>query len=145
MVHALWPMVYRVCRATIGDFHEAEDAFQATFLVLVKEARRLKVRDSLGPWLYQVALRVSLFARNARRRRRLHEQEAGIDASRTSMAGTDVHAVIDQTKSPASCHAEISRLPAPSGIVLSSATSRDCLTLKLPVSSTYRPGLSRAD
>src|SRR5215475_15101665 len=43
-------MVWRVCLAIVRDEHEAEDAFQATFLVLVKKARSLWVQDSLGPW-----------------------------------------------------------------------------------------------
>ena len=49
------PMVLRVCRARLSDPHEAQDAFQATFLVLVEKSRGLWVRDSLGPWLHQVA------------------------------------------------------------------------------------------
>src|SRR5262245_54612396 len=49
------PMVLRVCRGVLGDTNDAQDAFQATFLVLVKRARRLWVRESLGPWLHQVA------------------------------------------------------------------------------------------
>src|SRR4051794_35870395 len=48
------PMVLRVCRGVLSDAHETEDAFQATFVVLVKKARGLWVRDSLGPWLHQV-------------------------------------------------------------------------------------------
>ncbi len=59
------PMVLGVCRGLIGDPGEAEDAFQATFLVLVRKARSIRVRDSIGPWLYGVASRV---ARRARRR-----------------------------------------------------------------------------
>ena len=53
------PMVFRVCRAILRDEHEAHDAFQATFLVLVRRAGTLWVRDSLGPWLHQVACRVA--------------------------------------------------------------------------------------
>lgn len=102
------PMVQRVCRATLGDWHEAEDAFQATFLILVREARRLKVRDTLGPWLYQVALRVSLFARNARLRRDRHEQEA----ARRTAAGGGGQDVLVQDEDSRTIHAEISRLPA---------------------------------
>ena len=53
-------MVMRVCRAHLADPHDRQDAFQATFLVLVEKARGLWVRDSLGPWLHQVALRHGL-------------------------------------------------------------------------------------
>src|SRR5689334_12431253 len=49
------PMVLRVCQSLIRDKHEAQDAFQATFLVLVRRAGSLWVRDSLGPWLHEVA------------------------------------------------------------------------------------------
>ena len=52
-------MVWRVCLAIVRDEHEAEDAFQATFLVLVRKARTLWVRDSLAPWLHQVACRTA--------------------------------------------------------------------------------------
>ena len=53
------PMVLRVCQAVLRDSHDAQDAFQATFLVLVKKARGLWVRESLGPWLHQVAHRTA--------------------------------------------------------------------------------------
>src|SRR4051794_23451611 len=43
------PMVLRVCRSVLRDSHDADDAFQATFLVLVRRAGSLLVRDSLGP------------------------------------------------------------------------------------------------
>ena len=43
------PMVLRVCRSVLAEAHDTEDAFQATFLVLVQKARGLWVRDSLGP------------------------------------------------------------------------------------------------
>ncbi len=59
------PMVLGLCRSLIADPHEAEDAFQATFLVLVRKGHAIWVRDSVGPWLYGVANRV---ARRARRR-----------------------------------------------------------------------------
>jgi DNA-directed RNA polymerase specialized sigma24 family protein len=52
-------MVHRVCRSILRDEHAADDAFQATFLVLVRRARSVWVRDSIGPWLHQVAHRVA--------------------------------------------------------------------------------------
>ena len=63
------PMVLRTCRSVLRDPHAAEDAFQATFLVLVRKARGLWVRDSLGPWLHQVASRVASSARAEAARR----------------------------------------------------------------------------
>jgi HlyD family secretion protein len=70
------PMVLRVCRAALTEPHDAEDAFQATFLVLVKRARGLWVRDSLGPWLHQVAYRTASCVRLTSARRQRHERGA---------------------------------------------------------------------
>jgi RNA polymerase sigma factor (sigma-70 family) len=69
-------MVLRVSRSILFDSHAAEDAFQATFLVLAQKSKSLKVRDSLGPWLHQVAFRVASCARAAATRRRKHERRA---------------------------------------------------------------------
>jgi RNA polymerase sigma factor (sigma-70 family) len=70
------PMVLRACRSTLRDPHDAQDAFQATFLLLARRAGSLWVRDSLGPWLHSVACRVSAGARTAEARRRAFEQRA---------------------------------------------------------------------
>jgi RNA polymerase sigma factor (sigma-70 family) len=75
------PMVLRTCRALLRDAHEAEDAFQATFLILARKAGTLWVRDSLGPWLNQVALRTSShLIKEAARRRRQERLAAGPEA-----------------------------------------------------------------
>jgi RNA polymerase sigma factor (sigma-70 family) len=57
------PMVFRVCRVTLGDAHAAEDAFQATFLTLARRAGAVRKQPSLGSWLYKVAHRIALRAR----------------------------------------------------------------------------------
>ncbi len=53
------PMVLGVCRRALADPNDVDDAFQATFLVLVRRARSVRVEDSLGRWLYGVARRVA--------------------------------------------------------------------------------------
>jgi RNA polymerase sigma factor (sigma-70 family) len=57
------PMVFSVCRRLLGNRQDAEDAFQAAFLVLVRKARSIRIDDSLGGWLYAVSHRVAVRAR----------------------------------------------------------------------------------
>jgi RNA polymerase sigma factor (sigma-70 family) len=67
------PMVLGVCRRLLRESHLAEDAFQATFLVLVRRAASIARPELLGNWLYGVAYRVATRARSQTVRRRLHE------------------------------------------------------------------------
>ncbi len=100
-------MVWRVCLAIVRDEHEAEDAFQATFLVLVRKARSLWVRDSLGPWLHQVACRTASCLRTTLIRRRKHERRcAERDAARCVELGTPRDPDLE-----AAIHEEVNRLP----------------------------------
>src|SRR5262245_62426386 len=69
------PMVLGVCRRVLRDGHAAEDAFQATFLILLRRARGLDC-PSLGSWLYTVAYHVALRARAGEARRRRTERAA---------------------------------------------------------------------
>src|SRR5215471_7213856 len=53
------PMVLGVGRRVLGNLHDAEDVLQATFLALVRQARSIGRRESLGPWLHKVAYRTA--------------------------------------------------------------------------------------
>lgn len=69
------PTVLRVCRRVLHDQHEVEDAFQATFLVLVRKAPTIERPEALGNWLYGVAYRIAMKARRGTVRRRNHERK----------------------------------------------------------------------
>jgi RNA polymerase sigma factor (sigma-70 family) len=98
------PMVLRTCRAILRSDHEAEDAFQATFLVLVIKAGSLWVEDSLGPWLHRVACRIAVRARSAADRRRETERRAAeMSGSPRSDEGRELGPIL---------HEEIDRLPS---------------------------------
>jgi RNA polymerase sigma factor (sigma-70 family) len=69
------PMVWGVCRRILHSHHDAEDAFQATFLVLVRKAATVKPREMVGNWLYGVAHQTALKARATRAKRRTRERQ----------------------------------------------------------------------
>jgi RNA polymerase sigma factor (sigma-70 family) len=100
------PVVLAVCRSVLRNEHDAQDAFQATFLVLVHKAASLRVDDSLGPWLHTVAFRVARGARAAAVRRERHERRRAerspewVDGG--GGPGTDLAPLL---------HEEIDRLP----------------------------------
>ncbi len=70
LIHRFAPLVWKVCRRTVGQRELAEDAFQAVFLVLVRKADSIRPPSSLGGWLHTVAFHTSLRARAMDDRRR---------------------------------------------------------------------------
>jgi RNA polymerase sigma factor (sigma-70 family) len=68
------PMVWAVCRRILGSFADAEDAFQAAFVVLARKARSIGDGAALAAWLHRVAWRTALTALRSRSRRAAHEQ-----------------------------------------------------------------------
>ncbi len=102
------PMVLGVCRRILGDAHDVDDAFQATFLILVKKAGSLRDPDLLGPWLHGVAHRVAVRSRANAARRRSKEMPGAEEVAMVAASGDsssdrqEMRAVLDE---------EIARLP----------------------------------
>ncbi|HJZ89777.1 MAG TPA: sigma-70 family RNA polymerase sigma factor, partial [Gemmataceae bacterium] len=98
-------MVLRVCQRVLHHAQDAEDAFQATFLVLARKAATIGKSESLGSWLHGVAFRVSMRAKRDAGRRRAKERRAPIPVGSDpaeALAWRDVQILLE---------AEIGRLP----------------------------------
>ncbi len=101
-------MVLGVCRRVLRDEHAADDAFQATFLILVRKAGSIFVADSLGRWLYGVSVRVARRARSIRRKER--DRVQGLDGI-DPIDGTDSLDAHHRDEQRAAIDEEIIRLP----------------------------------
>lgn len=101
------PMVLQVCRRVLGHHQDAEDAFQATFVVLARKAGTVAGLDSVGGWLHGVAYRTAMNARKLRGRRAV-PTGTPVDAAAVGAAPganlmqADLHTVLDE---------ELARLP----------------------------------
>jgi RNA polymerase sigma factor (sigma-70 family) len=99
------PMVWGVCRRLLNH-HDAEDAFQAAFLVLFRKAASIRRRELLANWLYGVAHQTAMQARRAASRRGIRERQVGIMVDQVAAEpdhGQELHRLLDQ---------ELSCLPA---------------------------------
>jgi len=96
------PMVLGVCRRLLHNPHDAEDAFQVTFLVLVRKAPALRSPGTIGNWLYGVAHRTALEARKISARRRAKEAMIPARVEQSLEDREELRAVLDQ---------ELKRLP----------------------------------
>ena len=113
--------VLAACRKVLAEQADVDDAFQATFLTLLRNPRAVRKAASLGPWLYGVAHRIAVRARDTERRRR------GLLRNAARPAGADVPD-LSWKEACAALHAELDRLPD---------------TLRLPLVLCYLDGLSR--
>jgi len=167
------PVVLGICRRWLDNPRDIEDAYQATFLILVRKAASLRDRNALSSWLYGVALRVARRARANAERRRVRErpisaEPAGRGRSPQECTGDEVLAIVDeelrrlpekQQVAVILCllegythEAAASELGWPLGTVKSRiAAARQTLTRRLTrrglapsgVAAILRPGLSR--
>ena len=105
------PMVLTVCQQRLGDADDAQDAFQATFLLLVRKARFIRQRGALGGWLFVTARRVAERARTsaARRREVEHTLALGMQLQADQQPASTCGAGLDTSCS--ALHEEIERLP----------------------------------
>lgn len=101
------PLVWNVCHRVLRDRHDAEDAFQATFLVLARRASSVCKKEAVGSWLYGVAYRTALSQRRAAQRRRRREKQGQVREPEQPASATaalhELQAMLDE---------EVARLPA---------------------------------
>ncbi len=150
LVQRYGAMVWGLCVRRLGETPEAEDAFQATFLVLVRKASSLHGSQLLGPWLYEVACRTTLKlsgqrARRAARETPLPEQlaEEGPEAMESdlrSILDEEIHRLPTKYRLPVllcylqglSCEEAARRLGCPKGTIFSRLSrARDLLRHRL--------------
>src|SRR5262245_24191780 len=84
------PMVLGICRKMLRHAQDAEDAFQATFLVLARKASAIRKQESVGGWLYGVAYRVANKLRLAQSRRRARETPVVVGSSAEKSVADDL-------------------------------------------------------
>jgi len=109
------PLVLGLCRGVLRDDHDADDAFQATFLVLARRAATVRDRDRLATWLGRTARRIALRAREeAARRNALEGRRVDLDAEAVEAPAVALVAV----ETAALVRAEVDRLPEPDRLLM---------------------------
>ncbi len=106
LVERYGPLVWGVCHRVLRDRHDAEDAFQATFLVLARQAGSISNREAASSWLYGVAYRTALSQRRAAQRRREREKRGQTrqpEQPDSAASLRELQAILDE---------EVARLPA---------------------------------
>ena len=119
------PMVLGVCRRVLRDERDVEDAFQATFLVLVRRAAAIRDGERVGRWLHGVAHRVAVRARAHSARRFVHEQS--VDEPIESRKAASARVVAERRELASIVDEEVTRLPS---------------NLRAPVVLCYLEGMS---
>ena len=99
------PMVLGVCRQVLRNLHDADDAFQATFMVMARKAGTVQNSESLASWLHGIALRVAARAKADEARRRVHERRF----AKLRQVECDCESI--RSESFPELHQEIARLP----------------------------------
>jgi RNA polymerase sigma factor (sigma-70 family) len=102
------PLVLGTCRRVLGDEHDAEDAFQATFFALARKASTIGRRDSVSAWLYKVAYRIALRARSSQAKR---NREGPLCQEPVAVAGMSPEDLLAWRELQPVLDAQIDRLP----------------------------------
>src|SRR5271166_6404412 len=122
------PMVMGVCRHALHHEHDAEDAFQATFLTLSRKAETIRDRRVLSSWLYEVAYRIAIRARASAARRRDQEGQGVVLGAEATKSEQEYTVALNDLQ-PA-LHDEVNRLPE---------------KYRLPIILTYLEGKSNEE
>src|SRR5262245_26565291 len=117
LVERYGSMVLGVCRRVLTDTHDAEDAFQAVFLVLARKANTISPPGTVGGWLYGVAVRTARKAKTAAARRRRREM-AATNTARAANPDREVGGDLQRAELRALIDDELAALPEPQRAVV---------------------------